>query len=99
MKKLTLAEIRTAIRSVPDWRRRGPVLCRTWTFEDFPKALAFVNRVGRIAERRQHHPDIDIRWNRVTLALTTHDAGGLTSRDFQLAGELDALSARSESRR
>lgn len=91
MNKLTPAAIRASLASVPEWRRRGAVISRTWILKDFPAALAFVCRVGRLAEAAQHHPDIEIRWNRVTLTLTTHDAGGLTTRDFQLAGRLDAL--------
>jgi len=92
MKKLTPAGLRTAMPSIPDWIRRGQVISKSWTFDDFPAALAFVNKVGRLAESRQHHPDIEIRWNRVTLSLTTHDAGGLTILDLQMAAALDALS-------
>ncbi|MBN8248896.1 MAG: 4a-hydroxytetrahydrobiopterin dehydratase [Verrucomicrobia bacterium] len=99
MKKLTPAEIRAALPAVPEWKRRGAVISRTWILEDFPAALAFVLRVGRLAEAAQHHPDIDIRWNRVTLALTTHDAGGLTARDFQLAAQLDGLNGGAPRRR
>ena len=63
---------------------------RTYRFRDFREALAFVNRVGDLAERAAHHPDIDIRYNAVTLALTTHDAGGLSDKDFELARAIDA---------
>lgn len=71
---------------VPGWTRRREVLRRTFEFADFVAALRFVNAVGRAAERAGHHPDIDLRWNRVTLALTTHDEGRLTSKDVALAG-------------
>ena len=64
---------------------------RTFTFEDFRAALRFVNRVGAAAEAAGHHPDIDIRYSRVRLALVTHDAGGLTEKDFSLAAEADKL--------
>jgi len=64
-------------------------LVRTFTFQDFVGALRFVNRVADLAEAASHHPDIDIRYNRVRLALTTHDAGGLTGKDFELAAAAD----------
>ena len=73
----------------PEWTREEAALTREWAFADFAEALAFVNRVGDLAERGGHHPDIDIRYNAVTLALTTHDAGGLTEKDFGLAREID----------
>ena len=78
---------------VPSWRRRGAIIQRTYEFKDFPAAIKFVNAVARIAEKAWHHPDIDIRGNRVTLALTTHDAGGLTRKDFELAASFDAVIA------
>jgi len=67
------------------------VIHRTYQFKDFPAAMKFVNAVARAAEKAWHHPDIDIRWNKVTLALTTHDAGGLTEKDFSLAAKFDRL--------
>jgi 4a-hydroxytetrahydrobiopterin dehydratase len=79
---------------VPDWKKKGATIARTYPFKDFPAAMKFVNAVAKLAERAWHHPDIDIRWNRVTLALTTHDAGGLTEKDFALARKFDALSLR-----
>lgn len=88
---LSATALRTALKTVPAWRRRGKVIARTYEFPDFVAALKFVNRVGLVAEKAQHHPDIDIRWNQVHLALTTHDAGGLTERDFALAARCDAL--------
>jgi len=94
MKKLSAEEIRHSLRSVPTWVKRGQVIRHTYEFADFIPAMKFVNAVARAAERAQHHPDIDIRWNRVTLALTTHDAGGLTTKDFALAAQADALSVK-----
>ena len=70
------------------------MISRTFQFEDFPAAMKFVDAVAEIAEAAWHHPDIDIRWNKVTLALTTHDAGGLTRKDFELARAFDQLSVR-----
>jgi 4a-hydroxytetrahydrobiopterin dehydratase len=81
--------LRTACASLPKWQRHGEIISRTYEFEDFVAAMKFVNAVAALAERAQHHPDIDVRWNKVTLALTTHDAGGLTEKDFALARECD----------
>ena len=77
----------------PQWQRNGEVISRTFQFKDFPAAMEFVNAVAQVAEQFQHHPDIDIRWNKVTLALTTHDAGGLTEKDFALARRCDTLAS------
>jgi 4a-hydroxytetrahydrobiopterin dehydratase len=76
---------------VPDWKKKSATISRTFVFKDFPAAIIFVNAVAKPAEKANHHPDIDIRWNKVTLVLTTHDAGGLTEKDFALAKKFDAL--------
>jgi 4a-hydroxytetrahydrobiopterin dehydratase len=89
MSRLDEAAIAQALRQAPGWERAGGELKRTYRFEDFREALAFVNRVGELAERAGHHPDIDIRYNAVTLVHSTHDAGGLTSKDFDLARVID----------
>ena len=94
MKKLSAPEIKTALATVPDWKKQGRMIARTYQFKDFPAAIKFVNAVAELAEQAWHHPDIDIRWNRVTLTLTTHDAGGLTKKDFALAGKFARLSLR-----
>jgi 4a-hydroxytetrahydrobiopterin dehydratase len=91
MTTLTPAEIETALRAVPRWSQQGQSIARTFQFKDFAAAIAFVNTVAELAEHAWHHPDIDVRWNTVTLTLTTHDAGGLTERDFSLAAAIDAL--------
>ena len=91
MAKLTPTQIKTALPNVPAWTRKGAVLRRTFVFADFLAAMKFVNLIAKLAEKAGHHPDIDIRWNKVTLALTTHDAGGLTEKDFALAARFDAL--------
>ena len=95
MKLLSMPEIRQAQAAVPRWQRRGKTIRRELVFPDFVAAMKFVNAVARAAEKAQHHPDIDIRWNRVTLTLSTHDAGGLTANDFALAAILDRCAARS----
>jgi 4a-hydroxytetrahydrobiopterin dehydratase len=91
MTTLTPAEIEAALPAVPGWSRQGQAITRMFQFKDFAAAIAFVNKVAALAEEAWHHPDIDVRWNTVTLTLTTHDAGGLTGRDFSLAASIDAL--------
>jgi 4a-hydroxytetrahydrobiopterin dehydratase len=73
------------------WTRAGDELVRTVTLKDFADAMQYVNAVAGLAEAANHHPDIAISWNKVTLHLTTHDAGGLTQADLDLAGAIDAL--------
>jgi len=90
MPLLTETEIQALLSRVPAWERRGVELRRTFSFPDFRGALAFVNRVAGLAEAANHHPDIDIRYSKVTLVLSTHDAGGLTARDFALAESIGA---------
>ena len=92
MARLNPNQIKAALATVPQWKRRGAVITRTFEFKDFPAAIKFVNALARLAEKAGHHPDIDIRWNKVTLALTTHDQGGLTEKDFALAQKIDGLS-------
>jgi 4a-hydroxytetrahydrobiopterin dehydratase len=87
--KMDEAGLSPALASLPNWKREGQTISRTYEFKDFPAAMKFVKAVAELAEQVQHHPDIDVRWNRVTLALTTHDAGGLTAKDFALARECD----------
>jgi len=89
--KLTAAQIKTALAAVPDWAKQRNTITRTFEFKDFPAAIKFVNAVAKLAEKAWHHPDIDIRWNKVTLTLTTHDAGGLTEKDFALANQFNRL--------
>ncbi|MBI2929014.1 MAG: 4a-hydroxytetrahydrobiopterin dehydratase [Verrucomicrobia bacterium] len=91
MAKLTSSQIKRALAALSQWSRSRSVITRTYEFDDFVQAMTFVNKVARLAEKAQHHPDIDIRWNKVTLALTTHDAGGLTEKDFELAGKCDRM--------
>jgi 4a-hydroxytetrahydrobiopterin dehydratase len=89
---LSAAEVDAALAEQGiDWERQGDQLTTTVTLRDFAAALAFVNAVGADAEAANHHPDIDIRWNKVHLVLTTHDAGGLTVLDLALAVAIDRL--------
>ena len=90
MTLLTETEIRERLERLPGWERRGNEIHRTWAFADFRGSIAFVDRVAGLAEAAGHHPDIDIRYSKVTLVLSTHDAGGLTARDFALAEAIGA---------
>jgi 4a-hydroxytetrahydrobiopterin dehydratase len=92
MASLSAKEIQHALESLPDWLKKGRTIHRTYEFADFAVAMKFVNKVAWTAEKVAHHPDIDIRWNKVTLSLTTHDDGGLTAKDFGLAAKCDRLS-------
>lgn len=91
MPPLSDSEIKSHLVTVPDWQTQSGELVRTFLFKDFRASLAFVNKVGDLAENAGHHPDIDIRYNKVRLALVTHDAGGITQKDFDLAGAADKL--------
>ena len=82
---LTPAEIEDALTSLPGWACDGRSLTRTYKFAGFPEAVAFVNGLVGPAEAMNHHPDVAISYNRVTVTLTTHDAGGLTTKDLALA--------------
>jgi 4a-hydroxytetrahydrobiopterin dehydratase len=73
------------------WERHGEQLVKVRKGRDFADALRYVNAVGALAEAADHHPDVDIRWNTVTLHLSTHSAGGITGKDLELAGRIDAL--------
>lgn len=91
MTVLNSREVQTQLKSVPEWRLEKAEIRRDFVFSDFVAAMKFVNRVADRAEAAGHHPDIDIRWNKVRLALASHDAGGLTQTDFDLAAEIDSL--------
>ena len=91
MALLTPEEIKTTLGQTSGWKKRGKTILRTIEFKNFMVAVKFVSRVARIAEKEGHHPDIDIRWNKVTLTLSTHSEGGLTARDFQLAEKINRL--------
>jgi 4a-hydroxytetrahydrobiopterin dehydratase len=91
---LSEKEISARLEDLPHWSREEgdePAITATYELTDFAAALAFVNQVGAQAELINHHPDIDIRWNKVTLTLSTHSAGGLTDADFTLAHRISEL--------
>lgn len=91
---LSEQEITDRLADLPEWHRHDAdgvaAIAATFEFTDFADALAFVNQVGHEAEQLNHHPDIDIRWNKVTLVQTSHSAGGLTAADFDLAHRVAA---------
>jgi len=91
MQKLTPEVVQQRLTEFPDWSLTGGKIARTFGFEDFAAAMQFVDRVAELAERMQHHPDIMIRYNKVTLTITTHDAGGITEKDIAFARDVDAL--------
>ena len=91
MTLLSEEEIQRSIAKFNGWIRQGTVIRKEFEFSDFIHAMEFVNSVSSLAERANHHPDIDIRWNKVTLALSTHSAGGLTDKDIALAREIESV--------
>jgi len=88
MSVLNQSDLDTLLKANPDWKLDSGKLVRDWTFKDFVQAMAFVNRVAELAEAAGHHPDIDIRYNKVRLGLISHDAGGITQRDSKMAARL-----------
>jgi 4a-hydroxytetrahydrobiopterin dehydratase len=89
-RRLSEDDIAARLAGVPGWQREGDWLRRVYELATFPAAIAFVNRVADAAEDLDHHPDITIEYKKVTLRVTTHDAGGLTASDFELATRIDA---------
>jgi 4a-hydroxytetrahydrobiopterin dehydratase len=92
MELLTEAQIAAELAAVPAWTRDGSAITTVTERTDFRDALLYVGAVAYLAESAGHHPDFAIAWNKVTLTLSTHSAGGLTAKDFALAGQISALS-------
>jgi 4a-hydroxytetrahydrobiopterin dehydratase len=88
---LTEEQIQSKLKELKSWTRTGNEIRKLLELEDFVHAMGIVNSVALLAEKQNHHPDIDIRWNKVTLTLSTHSAGGLTESDFKLAKAIDEL--------
>ena len=88
MEKMTTPEVVDAMKRAPEWAETGGQIHRTYQFKGFVEAMGFVNKVAEQAEKDQHHPDILIRWNKVTLTLSTHDAGGITVKDSRWRGRM-----------
>ena len=91
MPALTAKQISLRLRAVPSWSKRAQTIVRMYKFEGFPAGIDFVNRIARKAQKINHHPDINIRFDKVTLKLTTHDEGGITGKDFTLARQCDLV--------
>lgn len=91
MTRLTQAQVDTRLEKLAKWTQSGDSIQRTYLLKDFNEALKFVNAVAVEAEKAQHHPDILVRWNKVTLTLSTHDANGITEKDMAFAGLADKM--------
>lgn len=91
MAKLTEAEIAAGLATLPGWGREGNAVVKRYSFPTFADGIRFVDRVAAAADAADHHPDIDIRWTTVTMALSTHSQGGITAKDLALAGEIERL--------
>jgi len=91
MPPLADAEITSALEALDGWAREGDEIVKTFDCGSFAGAVAFVVRVGFLAERADHHPDLDVRWRNVRVALTTHSAHGLTNQDLDLAAEIEGI--------
>jgi 4a-hydroxytetrahydrobiopterin dehydratase len=85
------SEIEAFVEAHPAWAKKGDAIARTYEFADFNESMGFVTRVALAAEKADHHPDIDIRWNKVTLILSTHSQGGVTAKDLDMADLCDSL--------
>lgn len=84
-------EIKAALKELPQWEQSGKAIERTFEFDEFMQAIDFVNGVAELAEEAEHHPDIEINFNKVRLSLSTHSKGGITESDFDLAERIDTL--------
>ena len=93
MAKLTDAEIAQRLKAMPEWTREGDAIRKTFSFGKFADGIRFVDRVAVAADAMDHHPDIDIRYTKITMTLATHSAGGLTAKDFDLAAQIDAAAS------
>lgn len=90
---LTTEQITTALRELPGWTHQGNAIVSDFALRDFSDALIFVNSVGATAEQENHHPDIDIRYSKVKMLLTSHDSGGITRRDVRMAKRISEIFA------
>ena len=95
---LSQAELTEALTQHPGWEVRGKAIARGFQCKDFLAAIALVNEIAAVAQRLDHHPDILVQFDKLTFTLSSHDAGGVTQRDLKLAGEIDAVAAKSGAR-
>lgn len=89
--KLSDLEIQRALGGLPGWARRGEVLTKTFSFDRFADGIRFIDRLARAADDMNHHPDIDVRYTKITVMLSTHDAGGITEADLRLAEKIEMV--------
>lgn len=94
MPALDTKQISLQLKTLPGWSTRAKSILRTYAFEGFPESIQFVQRVARKAKKANHHPDITIHYDQVTLTLTTHDQGGITKKDFELARQCEDIFSR-----
>ncbi len=93
MAALSKNEINEKLKNLPEWSHSGKALHKKFIFKSFMPAIAFVNQVAELAESLGHHPDITINYSQVGISLSTHSEGGVTDKDFELAGKIDAIQA------
>jgi 4a-hydroxytetrahydrobiopterin dehydratase len=91
MARLDEHEIEAKLGALEGWARAGEAISKQFQLDDFKGSVEFVNRLTPVAEEMNHHPDLEISWNKVTVTVTTHSEGGLTDNDFVLAGRIDSL--------
>ncbi len=91
MPLLTENEISSVLEGLDNWRRNGDRMEKTFVLKDFVDSMGFVNRVALLAERADHHPDILVRWNKVSITLSTHSEGGITEKDADLAEQIESV--------
>jgi 4a-hydroxytetrahydrobiopterin dehydratase len=89
--KLSDLEIQRALGRLSGWARRGDTLTKTFSFERFADGIAFIDRLAKIADEMNHHPDIDVRYTKIAISLSTHDAGGITDSDLLLADRIESV--------
>jgi 4a-hydroxytetrahydrobiopterin dehydratase len=89
--QLSEKEINASLNTILEWERVDSTIRRTFIFNNFSESIMFVDKVAALAESVSHHPDIDIRWNKVTLVLTTHDEGGISEKDIEMAKQINAI--------
>ena len=93
--KLTDGEVQAALKTLPGWGVESGAIVKTYKFAKFAEGIAFVQRVAKAADAMDHHPDIDIRYTKIRVALATHDAGGITGMDTRLAAQIESLAGAS----
>ena len=94
MKKLSPEEVQELLEGHSEWQKKGDAIVRTYTLPSFADAIAFVSRLAFDAEKMDHHPDLQINYKKVTVTWSTHDAGGLTAKDFSGAAQSDMIAAK-----